>query len=72
MLVIAEARKDKEVLSVSQTLRRSRIIAKPKDFVRIGDVNIVPVEGNAERQVQVIGKDYTRFLSAPGRRSASA
>ena len=49
MLVISQAGKVNDVLGITQPPRRLWVIAKAQDFIRVGNVYIIIVEGNPKR-----------------------
>src|SRR5436190_5423494 len=60
MLVVAQAGQLLDSLGRSEPLGRSRVVSKSYDFVRAGDVHIVVVKGDAERQVETFSEYLTR------------
>src|SRR5260221_1247782 len=61
MLVITQSGKIKHVLRIAQPLGRSSVIGKANDFIGVGNVHVVAVEGNPKREVQMIGKYFARL-----------
>ena len=51
MLVIATSRKIQDAFWVAESPGVYRIIAKPQDFVRVGDVSIIIMKSDPKRQV---------------------
>jgi len=65
MLVISHPWQVDNALPVSQALRRLRVVAKAQDFVCVGDVDLIVVEGNPKRQVHAIGKHIAPLGPSP-------